>query len=199
MLRTLFELFSNYYSHDNFGGGEVVVRSILAAVPGDVAALQFLGLVYFRVGRTTEAIKAFDEGAPTAGPTAGFASEPTEDFLSANGYTAAAACHLEATRRSSNLAPAWFDLGLTLTTLGRPRRAIAAVRSALISRPNFPQAERLLGSLTSHIESAAGAAGQALAPLSESNQGYLSISEKRREKNQRLDIDGCAQDLRLAP
>jgi tetratricopeptide (TPR) repeat protein len=151
MLRVLFQMFGNSYVQANFGGVEAIVRSILATVPGDMASMQFLGLIYYRTGRTADAIHAFEMAAPTPEKLPPIEFPADKDFLARNGYSAAAACQLEAIGRNPGLAKAWYDVGLTLADLGHPRRAVSAFRAALISRPSFPAAVLAVDSLTSHI------------------------------------------------
>jgi cytochrome c-type biogenesis protein CcmH/NrfG len=162
MLRVLFQMFGNYYSQGNLGSVEIIVRSILATVPGDMASLQFLGLVYYRTGRTSDAIHVFDMAAPTAQTLTPIEGPADADFLSRNGYSAAAACQLEATGRSAGLAKAWYDVGLTLVDLGHASRAVSAFRAALISRPSFPAAELAVDALTAHMKEHGALDGESL-------------------------------------
>jgi len=162
MLRVLFQMFGDYYVQGNFSGVEIITRSILSTVPGDSASLQFLGLIYYRTNRMNDAIQAFDLAAATPRTTAPIEYPADADFLARNGYSAAAACQLEATGRSAGLAKAWYDVGLTQVDLGHPRRAVSAFRAALVSRPCFPAAVRAVDSLTSLIVEHGAVEGQSL-------------------------------------
>ena len=162
MLRVLFQMFGNAYVQANLGSVEAIIRSILATVPGDMASLQFLGLIYYRTGRTADAIHAFELAAPTPEKLPPIEFPADEDFLARNGYSAAAACQLEAIGRNPGLAKAWYDVGLTLANLGHPRRAVSAFRAALISRPSYPAAVQAVDSLIFHIAEHGAVEGKSL-------------------------------------
>jgi hypothetical protein len=144
MLRTLFQMLGDNYGQTRLRDVEVIVRSILAAVPGDATALQFLGLVYYRTGRRPDALRAFARAAS--------APDPGEVFFDRNCFSAAAACQREAQRPSSGLAFAWYDMGVSLAELGYPHRAVCAFRASLVSRPQFPAAGHAIEVLRTHIE-----------------------------------------------
>ncbi len=145
MLRTLFQLFAWHYTNGNLARAEAVVRDILTVVRDDRISLQFLGLVYYRTGRVAEAIRVFEAGGPGPGLSADLASEPGDDFLSRNGYSAAAACHVESTRRNPDLAQAWHDLGLVLSELGLRDQGEHALRYARLAHPQALEALRTGG------------------------------------------------------
>ncbi len=151
MLRILFQMLGDHYGQTNLRDVEIVVRSILATVPRDVSALHFLGLVYYRTNRRAAAVDVFNRA--TLGPEDLLAMPPEtgDDFLARNGYSAEAACHLEATRPSPGLAKAWYDVGLALAELGHPRRAVSAFRTSLVSQPEFPAARRAVERLNCHL------------------------------------------------
>jgi tetratricopeptide (TPR) repeat protein len=159
----LFQLIGVHYANGNFAAVEAAVRSLLATVPNDLASLQFLGLVYYRTGRTQEAIRIFDSTPIARESAQRFEMESGDDSVSRNDYSAAAACRIEATHRNADLAHAWYDLGLTLNHLGRPDRAVVAFRSALIARPAFPEATEALGSIAPCVD-ATKALGQESSP-----------------------------------
>ncbi len=63
------------------------------------------------------------------------------DFLSRNGYSAAA-CHVESTRRNPDLAQAWPDLGLELSELDLRDQGEHALRYARLAHPQALEALR---------------------------------------------------------
>jgi tetratricopeptide (TPR) repeat protein len=151
MLRILFQMLGDHYGQTNLRAVEIVVRSILATVPRDVSALHFLGLVYYRTNRRAAAVEVFNRAGVGPGALLAIAPGSLEDFLARNGYSAEAACQLEATRPSPGLAKAWYDVGLALAELGHPRRAVSAFRTSLVSQPEFPAARRAVEQLNCHI------------------------------------------------
>jgi tetratricopeptide (TPR) repeat protein len=152
VLHTLFQLVGIHYSGGDFSKVESAARSILATVPNDMASLQFLGLAYFRTGRKAEAMQILDAAPPEQDCTPPLEAAPGGDFLSRNGYSAAAACQLEATQRNPDLALAWYDLGVILSDLGRTELALRAFRSALAACPSYPSAMQALGPFTAQGE-----------------------------------------------
>ncbi len=159
MLHTLFQLVGIRYSCGDFNAVESTARSILETVPNNLAALQFLGLAYYRSGRKAEALQILEAEAPQQDPASRFEAEPGDDFLSRNGYSAAAACHVEATQRNRDLALAWYDLGVLLDELGRPEPALRAFQSALAACPDYgndklASAKLALGPFTPRVEAA---------------------------------------------
>jgi tetratricopeptide (TPR) repeat protein len=155
MLHTLFRTVGAQYSNGNLDAVESAVRSILAMVPNDLASLQFLGLVYYRTGRKTEAIRILEAQAPQQDQALRFETAPGDDFLSRNGYSAAAACHVEATQRNRDLALAWYDLGLVLNELGRHESALRAFRSALAACPGHSNAMLAMSSVALDLKARA--------------------------------------------
>jgi tetratricopeptide (TPR) repeat protein len=148
MLRLVFQLIGTHYASGNLNAVEGTVRSILAAVPNDQTALQFLGLVYYRTGRKAEAIRIFDDVPAQSDFTVPARSDSGDDFLSRNGYSATAACHVAANDHNPDLALAWYDLGLTLRELDRPKHAAGAFRCALAARPGFADATVAFNTMT---------------------------------------------------
>jgi len=138
MLHTLFQTIGAQYSTGNLAAVESAARSILSTVPNDQASLQFLGLVYYRTGREDEAVRILDAEPPQPDGPLRFEAASDKDFLSRNGYSAVAACHVEATQPSPDLAMVWYDLGVVLSELGRPDKALHAFRSALATCPAIP-------------------------------------------------------------
>jgi tetratricopeptide (TPR) repeat protein len=135
MLHTLFQQIGIEYSRGRFNEVESAARAILTTVPDDFASLQLLALAYYRSGRKVEALEILNADSQENDQTLQADAEAGEDFLSRNGYSAAAACQLAATRQSPELALAWYDLGMIWTELGRSDRALRAFRSALAACP----------------------------------------------------------------
>jgi tetratricopeptide (TPR) repeat protein len=154
MLHTLFRLVGVHYSCGDFGAVETTARTILATVPNDLAAQQFLGLAYYRTGRKAEAMRILDAHPPQYPCAARFEAVRDVDFLSRNGYSAAAACHVEATQRSRDLALAWYDVGRILSDLGRPEPALRAFQAALAACPGDPGAILGMGPFAPRVEPA---------------------------------------------
>src|ERR1035437_8699562 len=59
MITALVEYLSSFYQAGNVAQMEVIARSMLAAIPDDLVALQFLGLALYQTGRVDEAYRAF--------------------------------------------------------------------------------------------------------------------------------------------
>ena len=139
MLHALFQLLGSHYAKDDLGAAEGLLRSILATVPDDPTSMKFLGLVYYRTGRTDEAVRLFDMAARRQRSGATFETQPSVDFLSRHGYSAVAACYVEATRPDGNTARTWYDLGLALGDLGRREEADVAFLQAKTAAQQLPQ------------------------------------------------------------
>jgi cytochrome c-type biogenesis protein CcmH/NrfG len=105
MINTLVNLLGGFYENNDFAKVEAIAHSINKAVPGDEVSLKFLGLVYYRTGRTKDAIHLFNRVHRRA-------SARTEKIESS--ASAVAAVAREANRRVPYLAQAWCDLGSAL-------------------------------------------------------------------------------------
>ena len=68
MISTLVNLLGGYYESNDFAKVEAIAHSINKAVPGDEVSLKFLGLVYYRTGRTKDAIRLFNRVHRRASP-----------------------------------------------------------------------------------------------------------------------------------
>lgn len=117
MISTLVNLLGGYYESNEFAKVEAIARSINKAVPGDEVSLKFLGLVYYRTGRTQDAIRLFNRVHRRASPR----PEKID-----TGSSAVAAVAREASRRVPYLAQAWCELGRTLTALRADKRTATA-------------------------------------------------------------------------
>jgi Tfp pilus assembly protein PilF len=143
MIGALVELLNNSYQSGNLAHVEVIARTLCAAIPDDVVALQILGLAYLKTGRTADALKLFRKADRKNHHTSG--SGPLADG-DAQLESAATACYREATRKHVGFGRLWYDLGMALLSLKRPRQSIWAFRAALAARPAFPAALMALGS-----------------------------------------------------
>jgi len=127
MILALVDYLSIFYQTGNLTQVEVIARSILAAVPEDVVALQFLGLALYQMGRLDDAHLAFkrvaarpDQEAPGNDRTA---CEPAD-----------VAIYRAATRAHSGLADGWYRIALVLNRFGFHHPAARAFNAALASR-----------------------------------------------------------------
>lgn len=145
MISALTELLSNYYLSGDLTQVEMIARTIRAVIPDDIIALQILGLAYLQRGRTSDALKLFQEAdrkdvqTPEIKSSGDGSSEPQIEL-------AASALYREATRKHSGFGKLWYDLGAALIALKRPKQSIWALRTALVARPAFPDALMALGS-----------------------------------------------------
>ncbi|MEF8721969.1 tetratricopeptide repeat protein [Candidatus Accumulibacter phosphatis] len=134
MIDALFDLLGTFYQSGQLEQAEWIARSILEAIPDDIVSLQFLGLLYYRSARRSEAMQAFNAAhidAPAAAPAA--AADPD--------LRASAQCLRAASGHGSTLAGAWYDLGLVLFRLGHYGQALAALQAAIAARPDYPAAQ----------------------------------------------------------
>lgn len=106
MISTLVNLLGRYYESNDLARVEVIAQNINKAVPGDDVSLKFLGLVYYRTGRTKDAMQLFNRVHRRASAR----PEKIE-----TGASAVAAVAREASRRVPYLAQAWCELGRALT------------------------------------------------------------------------------------
>lgn len=127
MITALIDLLGAYYQAGNFAQVATVARSMLSAIPGDLVALQFLGLAYYRSGRIDDARQVFqqvaqqlDQGEP--GQIAG-SSELASDIT-----------YREATRPGSGLADGWYRIGKLLKGWRLTKPATLAFRAAMAAR-----------------------------------------------------------------
>lgn len=144
MISALMELLSNYYLSGDLTQVEMITRTIHAVIPDDVIAIQILGLAYLRSGRTSDALRLFqqaDQEYPQSPVAKSIANGTTESQIE----LASSVLYREATRKHSGFGKLWYDLGTALITLKRPKQSIWALRTALEARPAFPDALLALG------------------------------------------------------
>ena len=171
MINALVDLLGNFYQAGDLVHAEGIARSMLSAIPGDLVSLQFLGLVCHRTGRTGEALRLFQRAAERTHELPDFPHQADEHRCPQDEYAAEDVCYRAATEHP-HLAPAWYDLGRTLSELGQRQLAISAFRSALLAQPGFAEALSALGDTGSEAAavawqavSASPAASPAPSPL----------------------------------
>lgn len=143
MISALVEMLGNFYVNNDLANVEMIARSIQSAVPGDQVSLLVLGLTYYKTGRASKALDAFDEVNSRRRSSCSNLPKSEEPCLPES-ESAAVACYEEATRRSPRLARLWCDLGAALLELRKFDLAIPAFRSSLKAQPN-DEAYRGLG------------------------------------------------------
>lgn len=134
MISTLVEMIGRFYANNDLANVEVLARNIHAAVPCDQVSLLFLGLAYYKTGRSNEALNTFDKVSATTRSKTDHPLRNDEPGLPA-GHSAAIVCYEAATRCSPSLARLWCDLGAALLELRRLDLAIPAFRSSLKAQP----------------------------------------------------------------
>jgi len=124
MISTLVNLLGGFYESSDFAKVEAIAHSINKAVPGDEVSLKFLGLVYYRTGRTNDAMRLFNRvhRRTSARP------EKIE-----SGTSAVAAVAREASRRVPYLAQAWCDLGRALMAQKADKAILPSFQSACLA------------------------------------------------------------------
>ncbi len=142
MISTLVEMLGQFYANTDLVNVEIFARNIHAAVPCDQVSLLFLGLAYYKTGRSNEALNTFDKVSATTRAKAEHSLKNDEPGLP-SGDSAAIACYEEATRRSPLLARLWYDLGAALLELRKFALAIPAFRSSLKAQPTDAAYRRL--------------------------------------------------------
>ncbi len=126
MIPALIDLLGTFYQAGNPAQMAVIARSMLATIPDDLVALQFLGLALYQLGRTDAAHRVFRTAAEK------FEVEPRGNRPTTL-ELAAVTNYREATRPSAGLAEAWHRIGLILSRYGfhgAAERAFHAWRSA---------------------------------------------------------------------
>ncbi|HEY6897428.1 MAG TPA: bacterial transcriptional activator domain-containing protein [Rhodocyclaceae bacterium] len=131
MITALIDLLGAYYQAGDFAQVATVARGMLSAIPGDLVALQFLGLAYYRSGRIDDARQVFRQVAQQLdqtdpGPVVG-SSELASDIS-----------YREATRPGSGLADGWYRIGKLLKGWRFTKPAALAFRAAMAARGTSP-------------------------------------------------------------
>lgn len=199
MIRTLVDLLGNFYANNDFANFEAIARSIQATIPNDPVSLQFLGLVYYRTGRVKDAVRVFDKLVHWRKVPSGAEPKKPKPDLPEGDY-AVTECYEAATRRSSKLAQAWYDLGSALLDLRKFKQAIPAFRSALIAQPESTQAMLAIGQTALQVGDLA-AAEESFARLRElqpnNDQVYLGLTRVYRKRRDFVTARACLVRARL--
>ena len=128
MIQALIDLLGTYYQAGNPGQMAVIARSMLATIPGDLVALQFLGLALYQLGRRDAAHRVFSKVASSFEPVAQKPSMTTLELATATNYR-------EATHPGAGLAEAWDRIGQILHGYGFRAAAERAFHACRRSRP----------------------------------------------------------------
>jgi len=128
MIHSFLELLGTFYQAGNLGQMEMVARGMLQTIPGDVVALQFLGLALHEMGRTRDAYAIFRKAA--AGGRAGAAQAAAGAAIE----PASAALYRAATRPGSRLAEGWSRISQVVAHYGFKDLAGRAMRAAQRTR-----------------------------------------------------------------
>lgn len=123
MIAALVNLLATFYQTGDLQQMETIARSMLAAIPNDLVALQFLGLALYRMGRRDEAYQAFRKVAARLERTPGTTYPTTCEQATSVSYR-------EAIRASSGLAEGWQQIAGVMARLGFQKAAIRACKSA---------------------------------------------------------------------
>lgn len=127
MITALIDLMGTFYQAGNPGQMAVIARSMLATIPGDLVALQFLGLALYQLGQTEAAHRIFRRVAEKAEAQAQADSPTTVESATATNYR-------EATRPASGLADAWYVIGAILSRYGFRKAAERAFQASRAAR-----------------------------------------------------------------
>ena len=128
MIPALIDLLGTYYQAGNPGQMAVIARSMLATIPGDLVALQFLGLALYQLGRRDAAHRVFSKVAHAFEPATKQPLVTTLELATAINYR-------EATHPGAGLAEAWQRIGQILHGYGFRSAAERAFHACRRARP----------------------------------------------------------------
>jgi Flp pilus assembly protein TadD len=137
VITALIDLMGSFYQAGNPGQMAVIARSMLATIPGDLVALQFLGLALYQLGQTEAALRIFRKVAEKAEAEA-------QPKLPTTLESAAVTNYREATGPASGLAEAWHRIGVILAKFGFHAAAERAFQAARQARGRAPTPLRLV-------------------------------------------------------
>jgi hypothetical protein len=126
MITALIDLLGTFYQAGNPGQMAMIARSMLATIPDDIVALQFLGLALYQLGRIEASRRIFRKVAED------LETEPRAD-LATTLEPAATTNYREATQPNSGLGEAWYRIGSISSRFGfhnAAERAFQASRTA---------------------------------------------------------------------
>ena len=127
MITALVEYLAMFYQTGNMAQMEVIARSMLAAIPDDLVALQFLGLALYQSGRVDDAYRALTKVADRQ-------DRQMERDVGTDCEPASAASYRAATREHSGLADGWYRIALVLNRFGFHKPATRAFEAASAAR-----------------------------------------------------------------
>jgi tetratricopeptide (TPR) repeat protein len=127
MITALVDYLAMFYQSGNLDQVEVIARSMLAAIPDDMVALQFLGLALHEKGRTDVAYRILKRVALRLDRQVGGTESNTYEPASVVSYR-------EATRAHSGLADGWYRIAVLLARFGFHRSASQAFEAAAAAR-----------------------------------------------------------------
>lgn len=124
MITALAECLATFHQSGNIAQVEVIARTMLAAMPDDPVALQFLGLALYQTGRIAEAQQVLERVATRTG-------RPTDANTHCDCESTAAATFRAATRVHPGLADGWYRVALVMDQFGFHQSAEAAFEASL--------------------------------------------------------------------
>ncbi len=130
MIPAMVDFLAVYYHAGNLPRMEAIARSMLAAIPDDVVALQFLGLALYLSGRFDDAYRVFRRVATRFG-------DSSRALLPTTCEPAASVSYREATRPDSGLADGWQRIAEILGKFRFHKTAAGAFRAAQAARGQF--------------------------------------------------------------
>jgi hypothetical protein len=131
VITALIDLMGACHQAGNLSQMEAIARSILAAIPEDMVALQFLGLALYEMGRIDAARQVFARVA------AGSRRSRPNDLVT-TGELATVTVYQEAARPRSGLGEAWQRIAHAMHKLGFRRAATRAYQTSLIAKGIVP-------------------------------------------------------------
>ena len=127
MIPAMVDLLAVFYQTGNLVRLEAVARSMLAAIPNDAVALQFLGLALYLTGRIEDSYRVFKRVAAPFGDSPALPLETTCEM-------AAAVSYREAVRPNSGLADGWKRIAEILGEFRFHKAAARAFKAAQATR-----------------------------------------------------------------
>jgi tetratricopeptide (TPR) repeat protein len=127
MITAMIDLMGAYYQAGNLQQMAVMARSILASIPNDLVAMQFLGLALYQMGRIEAARRVFARVCAQMNKQPRQAAETT-------GEMAAATLYRQARAPASNLGNAWQQIAQAMRSLGFREAAARAYDMSLAAR-----------------------------------------------------------------
>ena len=127
MISLLVEYLAIFYQAGDAAQLAVIARSLLAAIPDDLVALQFLGMALYQMGQVDDAYRAFRQ----------VATKQDEDavlVVSSNCESASVVSYREATGVHSGLADGWNQIAQILSNFGFQRPAERAYQASAAAR-----------------------------------------------------------------